>query len=428
MKPTHPLRALGHPNFRLFFAGQSVSLIGTWMQQVATAWLVFLLTHSSLWLGVVGFAGQIPAFFLAPVAGVVVDRWNRHRLILFTQALAMLQAFLLAGLALADSVTVLALVLLNAFAGVLNAFDITARQAFLPDLVGGRREDLANAIALNSSMVNGARLVGPALAGVMLTWTSPGVCFLINGLSYLAVLLALLAMRVPAPAPRVHRPFLLGLREGLGYAFGFPPIRAILILLGILSMTGMSCTVLLPMLAADVFHGEAGTLGLLTTAPGAGALAAAGYLATRRSVLGLGRWLALAPALFGVALVGFSLAKSLLVALPLLALTGFALMVHMTASNTLLQTIVAEDKRGRVMSLYTMAFMGMAPLGSLLSGWLAARLGGAHTLQMAALLSLIAAVAFSLQLGRLRAHVRPLYVQMGILPELDSALPDPRAE
>jgi MFS family permease len=428
MKPTHPLRALRHRNFRLFFAGQSVSLIGTWMQQVATSWLVYLLTESAWWLGLVTFAGQVPAFFLSPVAGVAVDRVNRHRLILLTQTLAMLQALALAGLTLSGTATVGVVLVLNLFIGVVNAFDMTARQAFLTEMVGGSREDLANAIALNSAMVNGARLVGPALAGLVLTATGPGVCFALNGVSYLAVLLALLAMRVEPRRLPPHPPFLHGLREGFAYAFGFAPIRALLLLLGVVSMAGMGYMVLLPILATATFRGEAGTLALLTTASGVGALAAAVFLAARHSVLGLGRWIAWTPALFGAGLLALSATDRLPLALPLLALAGFAMMVQMAASNTVLQTIVPEDKRGRVMSLYMMAFMGMAPVGSLSAGWLAERIGLENTLRLEGGVCLAGSLVFAAWLPRLRALVRPLYVQMGILPEMASALPDPRAD
>ncbi len=283
------LRALGHRNFRLFFLGQGISLIGTWMQQVAVAWLVLVLTGSPLWLGVVGFAGQIPALVLAPFAGVLVDRWDRYRLILLTQTLAMLQAFVLAALALSGTVEVWQVAVLSLLLGAVNAFDMTARQAFLTDLVE-RGEDLPNAIALNSSLVNGARLVGPALAGLLLAWTSPGVCFLVNGISYLAVLAALLALRVPRHQPLpAGVPLMRQLREGFAYAFGFAPIRALLLLLALVSLLGMAYSVLLPVFATEVLGGGAGTLGLLSAASGVGALGSAVVLAARRSVVGLGR-------------------------------------------------------------------------------------------------------------------------------------------
>jgi MFS family permease len=414
-------RALGHRNFQLFFAGQSVSLIGTWMQQVALQWLVFLLTESAWWLGVVGFAGQIPAFILGPFVGVVVDHVNRHRLIVLTQTLAMLQAFALAALAWSGITEIWPFVVLSVVLGVVNVFDMTARQAFMTEMVTNR-EDLANAIALNSSVVNGARLVGPMLAGLLLARTSPAVCFLFNGVSYLAVLAALLAMRVvPVERPRPSlRALRTGLRDGLRYAFGFPPIRAILLLLALVSMAGMSYSVLLPVFARDVFRGDAKTYGLLNTCAGLGALAGAVYLAMRTSVLGLGRWIFLASGLFGAALVGISFSTAVGVAYVLLIVAGFGMMVHMAASNTILQTIVEEDKRGRIMSLYTMAFLGMAPLGNLLAGFLAERIGAAHTVRAGGCVCIAGALIFARQLPYLRTLIRPIYVKMGILPEMPS--------
>jgi MFS family permease len=419
-------RALSSRNFQLFFAGQSISLIGTWMQQVAMAWLVFLKTDDPLWLGIVGFSTQIPAFFLAPVAGVLVDHWNRHRLILATQTLAMLQAFLLAGLTLTGFIEVWHILVLSLFIGLVNAFDMPARQAFLSEMIGDR-DHLANAIALNSSMFNGARLVGPAVAGALLAETSPGVCFLINGLSFLAVLAALMAMRVmPRQRPLNRPPLIKGLHEGLRYAFGFPPIRALLLQVALVSMAGMSYSTLLPLyakvFAAPIFGGEAGTFGFLTTAAGVGALTGAIYLAVRKNVLGLGRWVMIAGSLCGLGMLALSICGAVGVALLLLAVIGFGMMVQMGASNTMLQTIVEEDKRGRVLSLYTMAFMGMAPLGSLVSGSLAKWIGADGTLRIAGVACLGATVVFALQYQRLRRLVRPLYIKMGILPEMASSV------
>ncbi len=415
-------RALSHRNFRLFLFGQGISLIGTWMQQVALAWLVFELTGSSFWLGVVGFCGQAPALVLAPFAGVFVDRWNRLRLLLLTQTLMMLQAFALAALALTGRANVPWVLGLSVFLGVLNVFDMTARQAFYTEMVE-RPEDLANAIALNSSMVNGSRLVGPALAGLLLAETSAGVCFLVNGVSYLAVLAALLAMRlVPRPRPRHRGRVLAGLREGLAYALGFAPIRAILLLLALVSLMGMSYSVLLPVFAQDVLGGGAYTFGLLGAAAGVGALVGALQLAARPTVLGLGRWIALMPALFGAALIGFSFSKTLWLSLPLLMMAGFAMMVQMASSNTVLQTIVEEDKRGRVMSLYTMAFLGTAPLGSLLAGWLAEVIGPQNMVRLGGACCAAGSLLFAAQLPRLREKVRPIYVRMGILPQVAAGL------
>jgi MFS family permease len=415
-------RAFAHRNFRLFFAGQSISLIGTWMQQVALTWLVWEVTHLPFWLGLVGFASQLPSFFLAPVAGVLVDRVNRHRLLLLTQTLAMLQAFVMAALAFqvgggreVPDYFLPAVLLLGFFLGTVNVFDMTARQAFLTEMID-RREDLGNAIALNSSMVNGTRLVGPALAGLLLAQAGAAVCFLVNGLSYLAVLAALLAMRL-RPGERHRAPLVKGLSEGFRYVFGFAPIRTLLLLLALVSLASTFATVLYPVFADNILGGGATTLGYLMAASGLGALAAALWLASRQSVLGLGKWIPLASGTFGLALVGFSYSKDLRLALVLLLLTGAGMMVEMAATNTILQTIVEEDKRGRVMSWYALAFLGTAPVGSLLAGWLANRLGAPLTVRLAGLGSTAGAVLFALWLPALREQIRPIYRRIGILPE-----------
>ena len=410
------LRSLGHRNFRLFFLGQGISLIGTWMQQVAMSWLVFELTGSPFWLGLTGFAGQIPSFFLAPVAGVLVEGWDRHRLLLLTQTLAMGQAFALAALTLIGLIEVWQVLVLSLFLGMVNAFDMTTRQTFLVEMVTDRA-DLANAIALNSSLVNGARLVGPALAGIILAETSAGVCFLINGLSFLAVLGGLFAMDIE---PRLVTPrqtrLLQGLREGIGYALGFGPIRAILIMLGIVSLMGISSTVLLPVYATKVLGGEAAIYGYLSAASGGGALIAALHLATRKSVLGLGRWILFAPALLGAAMIGLALSNVLWLSLFFLAVMGFAGMTQLASCNTLLQTVVDDSKRSRVMSLYTMAFLGMVPLGSLLAGTLADAFGVDKAYWIGGLACVGSSVWFALQLPRIRKELRPIYIRLGILP------------
>jgi MFS family permease len=392
------------------------------MQQLAVSWVVLGLTNSASLLGVVAFAGQIPGLVVAPVAGVLVDRWNRHRLLLVTQTIAMLQALALAALVFANVLAVWHLVVLSLLLGVVNAFDMTARQAFLTEMID-RRADLVNAIALNSSLVNVSRLVGPLLAGMALWLTSAGICFLANGLSYLAVLAALLAMHVRPREHAGHHPGLWqGLHEGARYVFGFAPIRSLLLLMGVTSLLGMSYMVLLPVFARDVLGGGAGTLGVLTGASGLGALTAAVLLAGRQSVLGLGRWISVAPGLLGVALLGISVTREVWLAAPLLAVAGFAMIMQMSASNTILQTIVPEDRRGRVMSYYTMAFLGMAPLGSLLGGALTDALGepahGAPLLvRGAGVCCLVGSLLFALQLPRLRELIRPIYVRLGILPE-----------
>jgi MFS family permease len=425
------LRALQHRNFRLFFFGQSVSLIGTWMQQVAMSWVVYLLTRhedqlhqdvSAYWLGLVNFAGQVPAFFLAPLAGVLVDRWNRHRLIIVTQTLAMAQAFALAIMSLHDPSVLPWILVLSLVLGLINAFDMPARQAFMTEMIDDR-DDLGNAIALNSSMFNGARLVGPALAATLLALVGPRVCFIGNGVSYLAVIAALMAMRV---APRIsqarHKHLFDGLREGFAYAFGFAPIRNLLFLVALVSLTSMAYSILLPLIATQVLGGNSWTYGSLTIASGLGALTGAVYLASRRSVLGLGRWIRGMPALLGMALVAFSFSENLALSLSTLAVAGFATMVTMGACNTVVQTIVEEDKRGRVMSLYTMSFMGMAPLGSLLGGFLASNYGPDNSIRASGIVCLIGALVFAVRFQRVRQLIRPIYVNMGILPEMPSGV------
>lgn len=425
------LRALSHRNFRLFFVGQGISLTGTWMQQVAMSWVVYLLTRdqalehqdaSAYWLGLVGFAGQIPAFFLAPVAGVFADHVNRHRLIMLTQTLAMAQAFLLAGLMFAGVLNIAWILALAVFLGLINAFDMPARQAFLSEMIDDK-EHLSNAIALNSSMFNAARLVGPALAATLLAAVGPALCFLLNALSYVAVLFALRAMRV---APRQKATSVTGvsrkLYEGFRYVAGFAPIRAILLLVALVSLAGTSFSVLLPIIADKTLGGEAGTFGMLTIASGLGALSGAVFLATRTTVVGLGRWIAVAPLLLAAGLAVLGVSASLWLSLAALVIVGFGMMTQMGASNILVQTLVDEDKRGRVMSFYTMAFVGLAPFGSLAAGMIAARYGLSTALFVAAAGCGTGGLLFGSQLPRLRRIVRPHYVKLGILPEIPSAV------
>ncbi len=413
------LRALWSRNYRLFFLGHGVSLTGTWMQRVAMAWLVYDLTNSAFLLGFIGFLSMLPTFLISPFAGVLIDRWNRHRVIVITQALAMLQAFILAGLVLAGLVTpqnvVGVLVVLSVFLGVVNAFDMPARQAFVVEMVE-RREDLPNAIALNSSMFNGARLLGPTVAGVAVATVGEGWCFLLNGISYVAVIMALLAMRVAPHKPRPQRRVWLELGDGFRYAFGFPPIRALLLLVGWTSLVGMPYAVLMPVFATQVFGGDARTLGYLIAAPGVGALLGATYLASRQHVAGLGRVIVIAIIAFGLSLVGFALTGRLLVALPLLMVAGLGMMVQMASSNTILQTLVEDDKRGRVMSLYAMTFAGMGPFGSLLAGSLGHTLGVQTTVMLSGACCLLAAVVFLLSLPKLQRLAGPIYGIKDIMP------------
>jgi len=412
------LRALHSRHYRLFFAGQMLSLIGTWMTSVATSWLVYRVTRSPFLLGFSGFASQIPMFFLAPVAGVLVDRWNRHRTLIVTQILSMLQSFALAALALRGVITIeeiLGLVLLQGF---INAFDMPARQAFVVQMIE-RREDLGNAIALNSSMVNGARLVGPAIAGIVIGAVGEGYCFLIDGFSYLAVIASLLAMRVAPVNPRVNRRRLAEeMREGWHYVKGSAPIRSVLMLLALISLVGMPYTVLMPIFAGPILHGGAHTLGFLMAASGLGALTGAITLAMRRSVLGLGRVMVWSSSLFGAALIAFGFSRNLWLSMLFVALAGFGMMRHIASSNTIIQTIVAEDKRGRVMAYYSLAFQGIAPFGSLGAGAIAARIGAPWTLLSGGVLCLAGAAIFARKLPRLRQTMRPIYAELGILPPL----------
>jgi len=411
-------RALSYRNYRLFFFGQGVSLIGTWMQQVAMSWLVYRLTGSALLLGTVGFTSQIPTFLVAPFAGVLADRCNRRGLLLATQSLAMTQAFLLSYFVLTGSIQVWQILALSLLLGLVNGFDIPVRQSFVIDMVE-EKQGLANAIALNSSMVNAARLIGPSIAGVLIALVGEGACFLLNGFSYLAVLLSLLAMRVSARPPRlVRRSILHELREGVSYAVRFVPIRAILLLLALVSLMGMPYAVLLPVFAREVLRGGSHTFGFLMAAAGAGAFCATLYLASRRSVIGLGRLIAVSCALFGAGVAVFALSNRLWLSLASLAVTGFGAMMQVASSNTILQTIVEDDKRGRVMSLFTMAFMGMTPFGSLFAGALAARLGAPLTVQVGGLACLFGALCFAAWLPTFREQVRPIYASLDLLPEL----------
>jgi MFS family permease len=415
-------RALRHRNYRLFFGGQGISLIGTWMTRVATGWLVYRLTGSAFLLGLVSFAGQIPTLFLGPFAGVWVDRWNRHRVLLFTQTLSMIQSFALAALALAKIITVNEIILLNLFQGAVNAFDMPARQAFVIEMVE-QPEDLGNAIALNSSLVNAARLIGPSVAGLLIALAGEGCCFLIDGISYLAVIASLLAMVVTVrEREHAHGSVLSELRDGWIYIRGFRPIWWILLLLALISLVGMPYTTLMPIFAGRILHGGANTLGFLMGATGVGALIGAVRLAARRSVLGLGRLIPMTAAGFGASLFVFSLSRYQWLSMLLLVVTGFCFMQQMASSNTILQTIVEDKKRGRVMSFYSMAFQGVAPFGSLIAGAAASRIGAPLTLLIGGAICIAGAALFASQLPVLRRLVRPIYVQMGVIPEVATGI------
>lgn len=414
-------RSLQYRNYRLFFSGQSVSLIGTWIQRIATPWLVYHLTGSAFLLGLVGFAGQIPTFLIAPFAGVLTDRHNRYYILIATQILAMVQAFLLAILYLTGTIAVWHIVLLSVFLGIVNAFDVPARQSFVVEMVE-KKEDLGNAIALNSTMVNGARLLGPSIAGMLIALTGEGICFLLNAVSYIFVIISLLMMKVnPRVIKKKDTHVLDELKDGFSYAFGFPPIRYIILLLALVSLMGMPYTVLMPVVAKDILHGGPHTFGFLMGASGLGALTGALYLASRKNVLGLTKLIPLAAALFGIGLVAFSFSHIFTLSMFLMIFIGMGMMLQMASSNTILQTVVEDDKRGRVMSLYTMAFMGAAPFGSFMAGSLAKTIGVSYTILMGGILCVAGAALFSTRLPRLNRLVHPIYVQMGFIPAEVSA-------
>jgi len=416
-------RALQHRNFRLFFGGQSISLVGTWITRVATSWLVYRLTGSELLLGVAGFAGQIPTLIITPFAGVLVDRHDRRRILLWTQVASLLQSALLAVLTFTDIITVKQIIWLQVVQGIINSFDTPARQAFVSEMVEDRR-DLPNAIALNSSMVNGTRIIGPSIGGVLIAAFGEGWCFAIDAISYLAVIASIVAMRV---TPRVHQEaaemhLLEELHHGWKYVFHSIPIRSALLLVAIVSTAGTPYTVLMPAIAAQVLHGGPNTLGLLMTGTGVGALTGALYLAQRESVVGLGRIIMWASAVFGIGLVIFSFTTSLWPAFLVLAIAGGGFMIHLAATNTILQTIVEERLRGRVMSFYTMAFFGTVPIGSLLGGIMADHYGATRTVLVSGIICLAGSAWFAYKLPAIRAVIRPIYRERGIItvPAVDT--------
>jgi MFS family permease len=402
------MRALKHRNFQLFFSGQLISLVGTWMQTVAQSWLVYRITGSSLLLGSVGFASQIPVFLMAPVGGVVADRVNRHRIVIATQTASMTLALILAGLTLSHKVQVWHIFVLAALLGIVNAFDIPGRQSFLVDMVG--KEDLMNAIALNSSMFNGARVIGPAIAGILVAKIGEGWCFFANGVSYIAVIVGLLMMRIECARRSKSDSPLADIVEGFRWVSQTGPIRALLLLLGLVSLVGMPYTVLMPVFADRILHGGARGLGILMGSTGIGALLGALTLAVRSGVRGLGRLIALACGGFGVSLIAFGFSRNFWLSAVLLIPVGFSIMLQMACSNTLIQAMVPDALRGRVMAVYSMMFMGMAPFGALLGGVLADRLGAPITVAIGGLASIAGAIVFGQKLPVFRGEARQLII------------------
>ncbi|HYK90031.1 MAG TPA: MFS transporter [Acidobacteriota bacterium] len=410
------LRALRHRNFRLFFAGQLISLIGTWMQSIAQSWLVYRLTGSALLLGSVGFAGQIPVFLLAPIGGIVADRYSRHRVVVGTQTSSMILAFVLAILTLGGWVQVWQIFVLSSLLGSVNAFDIPARQAFIVEMVG--REDLMNAIALNSSMFNSARILGPAVAGVLVAKIGEGWCFFANGVSYIAVITGLLLMHLrPAPSLARSGSPLHNMLEGFRFVRTAKPIRALLLMLGLVSLVGMPYSVLMPIFADKILHSGARGLGILMGATGVGALFGALSLAARSGLRGLAKWVGYSCAGIGLSLIVFSLSHSFWLSVTFLLPVGFAMMVQMGSCNTLIQSMVPDRLRGRVMAVYSMMFMGMAPFGAFFAGLLAEKFGAPLTVSLGALICLAGSAAYLAWLPGLRAEARSLIVAQGTTAE-----------
>jgi len=408
-------RSLKYRNFRLFFTGQSISLIGTWIQQIAMPWLVYDISHSVFLLGVVSFTGQIPTLLLGSFSGVLSDRWDRYHILIVTQFLAMIQALVLSFIIFNGNIQVWEIISLSVLLGCINAFDAPARQSLLVQMVEDKK-DLSNAIALNSTMFNGARLIGPSIAGILIATMGEGICFLINGLSYVVVIVCLLTMKI---APRIMSKKITGfkkeLKEGFSYAFGFAPIKYIILLLALISLTGLPYAVLMPVYAKEILHGGSHTFGFLMGASGLGALTGAIYLASRQNVVGLERLIPKAAGIFGMGLISISISHNFYLSMVLLVIAGFGMMLGLASCNTILQTIVDDDKRGRVMSIYTMAFMGAAPFGALIAGGLATLWGVPVTLTMGGISCILGAIIFASKLPNLYKLIRPIYLKLGVI-------------
>ena len=412
-------RALKHKNYRLFVSGQSLSLIGTWIQQVAMTWLVYRLTNSAFMLGIVGFSGQIPLFIITPLAGVFADRWDRHKMLLYTQSLALVQALILSVLVFTEVVHIWQLIILAILLGTINAFDMPIRQAFVSDMINDKKEDLGNAIALNSSMVNAARLVGPSIAGILIATVGEGWCFLINSISYVAVVVSLLRMDVRfIPKHKKESKIIQELKEGFSYTFGFPPIMYLILLLALVSLMSNSLTLLAPVFAKEYLHGNASTFGFLMAGYGSGALIGAIYLLNKKTILGLGKLIAYAVILLSVSMFIMAFSRIFILSISMMFTAGMGMMLHIASVNTLLQTISEESKRGRVMSFYAMAFRGMSPFGSLIGGGLGGWIGAPVTLILGAAASLSSALFYMSKLPSIRPLVKPIYESLGILPQL----------
>ncbi len=413
----HSLRAFHHRNFRLYFYGQSVSLIGTWTQQIAMLWLVYRLTHSAFLLGVTGFASQIAILLFAPFGGIWSDRLDRRRMLLVTQSLFLVQGLILALLTYTHLVQVWHVIAMALLLGLVMAFDTPIRQAFLPQMVPSKA-DLPSAIAFNAFMQNAGRLIGPTIAGFLIAWAGEGFCFLLNGISKFAVIAAVLQMVVARHQPRATKTSVVkDFAEGIAYCWNVVPIRMLLPLLALVSFMASPYATLMPIFAKEVFHGGAKTMGFLIGAAGFGALVGMIWLAARKSVRGLSRMIVYTSALAGISLMIFSYSRLLWLALPAMALAGFGIVVTAMSVSMILQTIVDDDKRGRVMSFFTISFLGMTPLGSLAAGALASAIGAPHTLAIGGACCVAGAWVLRHKLPLFRIHLRPIYVRLGIIAE-----------
>jgi len=421
-------RALRHKNYRLFFGGQGISVIGTWMQGTALGWVIRDMTGNDalFWLGFIPAIGQLPTCGLPLLTGVLADRWNRRKILLVTQSLAMVQALVLAILMYTHVLGIGHIIMLAVAIGLINSFDIPTRQSFTIDMVEDRA-DLGNAIALNSSLVNGARIIGPAIGGYLLGEVGAASCFFLNAASYLAVIYALAAMKVPArQGPPTAHHVLHDLKEGFRYATGSRPIRTVLMLIALISFMGVSYGTLMPAVARDVLHVGPHKFGAMYSAVGLGALGGAVFLASRKTVRGMKTTIAITTCVFGIGLVLFALVPSLglpmpwdyWLSMPLLVVVGLGFMITMSASNTFLQAIVDDDKRGRVMSFWTMSFMGMVPLGSLYTGLMASTIGSMHTILIGGMACVLGGVVFSTRLPMLRRLTHPIYISKGLIPQV----------
>jgi MFS family permease len=412
-------RALKHKNYRLFVGGQSLSLIGTWIQQVAMTWLVYRITGSAFMLGIVGFSGQIPMFIITPLAGVFADKWDRHKMLLYTQTLALFQALILSLLVFTEVVHIWQLIVLSVLLGTINAFDMPIRQAFVSDMIEEKKEDLGNAIALNSSMVNAARLVGPSIAGILIATVGEGWCFLINSVSYVAVVVSLLRMDIKFTSGKEKELKIFSeLKEGFSYTFGFPPIMYLILLLAVVSLMSNSLTLLAPVFAKEYLNGNASTFGFLMAGYGSGALVGAVYLLNKRTILGLGKLIAFAVILLSLSMAVMAFSRIFILSLLMMLTAGTGMMLHIASVNTLLQTISEENKRGRVMSFYAMAFRGMSPFGSLIGGSLGGLIGAPLTVLIGSFACFGSVLFYISKLPVVRSLVKPIYENLGILPQV----------